>query len=322
MSPPQVQLLLPLDPPTALHRVLADYLNRHAPDLAEGTVADYQERARWLLRELGENTPIETLNYAALERLADRCSGVIRNVTIKKRIEFLRWCIRYAHKRGLVPGVPECPKLRNDGQVKRDIHTVGQWETFRQHLPAGRFRKIYDLGFWTLQHMPDVFSMERWMIDADRVVTDERGNELARGAFWRRNQKYRRCIDCWIPMQPELRLIVPELLEDVGPARDALVVGRVWNLKRTLDMAADRAVAAGLDVTRITPTGLRRSGASMLTGRGWPLEAVRIALGHASSGGRIIGGDERARPTTAERHYMLPTPGLFPAPKDRNEHRS
>jgi integrase len=153
-------------------------------------------------------------------------------------------------------------------------------------------------------------SMERWMLEPDRIVTDEAGREIGQGAYWRRNQKYRRCVPDWIPMQPELRLAVPELLEDVGPARDALITGRVWNLKRTWDMAADRATAEGHEIPRVTPTDLRRGGASMLSGRGYSVEAIRIALGHAAGGGAIMGGPS-SRPSVATRHYLWSTPGLF-----------
>jgi integrase len=218
-------------------------------------------------------------------------------VTVSKRINFLRWCLAYAHDRGLAPQPPRCPRLRNDGQVRAGLHTVAQWELFRQHVPPGRFRKLYDIGFWTGQHMPDVMSMTRAMLTAD--------------SFYRRNQKYRRCVAGWMPLQPEAALIVRELLEDVGPAPEALIAGRAWNLKRTWDMAADRAVAAGLDVPRVTPTDLRRSCASMLTARGWDLQAVRIFLGHATSDGRVMGGKGEMRPTVAERHYIMGTPGLF-----------
>jgi len=305
-----MQLELSLWRETSMRAVIDAYVARKSDDLAAGTLVDYQERAKWLYRELGESTSVETITYAVLERLADRCRGVIRNVTIAKRINLLLWAMRYARKRGLIASVPECPYLRNDGEVRTGLHTVEQWERFRLHVAAGRFRKLYDLAFWTGQHMPDVMTMQRWMLAPDRE--DFPGQA---GSFWRRNQKFRRCIPGWMPMQPEMRLLVMELLEDVGPAPDALLVGRAWNLKRTWDMAADRAAAAGDDLPRVTPTDLRRSCASLLTARGWSLQAVRIFLGHATADGRIMGGRGEARPTIAERHYLCPTPALFAAPR-------
>lgn len=301
-----MQLELSLWSPTCLRSIITDYLARQAEHIADGTLVDYQERARWLLRELGEATEASELTFVALERLADRCRGLLRNVTISKRLNFLRWCLAYAKDRELVASVPRCPRLRNDAQVRTGRHTLEQWRLFRAHVPPGRFRKLYDLGFLTGQHMPDMMSMQRWMLDPDCATFPG-----YRGAFWRRNRKYRRCVPCWMPMQPEMRLLVFELLEDVGPAPDAVIVGRTWNMKRTWDMAADRAAAAGQDVPRVTPTDLRRSASSLLAERGWSLQAIRIFLGHATDDGRVMGGAGERRPSVAERHYLWPTPGLF-----------
>jgi len=304
-----MQLELSLWPPTSIRSVVDAYVARRCEDLAPGTLDDYRERAAWLYRELGEATPVETVTYARLERLVDSCRGVLRNVTVGKRINFLLWCMRYARKRDLIARVPECPPLRNDGEVRTGLHTVEQWQRFRGHLAPGRFRKLYDLAMWTGQHMPDVMSMQRWMLAPARE--DYPGHA---GSFWRRNRKFRRCVPGWMPMQPELRLLTAELLEDVGPTADSLIAGRAWNLKRTWDMAADRAAAAGEDIPRVTPTDLRRSCASLLSARGWSLQAVRIFLGHATTDGRIMGGRGELRPTVAERHYLGVTTGTFPAP--------
>jgi integrase len=305
-----VQLDLPLWPPTCLRSVVGDYLARHSEFLTAGTLDDYRQRARWVLDELGELTTAEAITFSRLEALADRTRGVLRNVTVRKRIDFLRWCLAYAHDRGLAPPPPRCPKLRNDGQVRTGHHTVDQWQTFRQHVARGRFRKLYDLAFWTGQHMPDLMSMTRGMLAPERQEVNGKGELLHRGYFWRRNQKYRRCVPGWMPLQSEALLLVTELLEDVGPGDDALLVGKVWNTKRTWDMAADR-VAATSDVPRVTPTDLRRSCASMLTARGWELQAVRIFLGHATDDGRVMGGKSERRPSIAERHYIVATPELF-----------
>lgn len=310
-----MQLELSYWGPTTLRGAIADFMARRTDDLAEATIVDYRERAAWLLRELGELTPIASLTFGFLDDFARRFRGVIRNVTVKKRLVFLRAVLKYAHARGLLEHVPALPRLKNDGEARTTLHTVEQWQVFRSYVPPGRFRKFYDLGFWTLHHTHDLFSMERWMLAPDRPYHDEAGNELGRGCFWRRNHKNRRCQGCWVPMQPELKLLARDILFDVPAIVIQPIIGRLWNVRRTLHMAADRAMADGHDIPRISPIDLRRSGASMLSGRGYPTEAVRIILGHEGGDSRTQGG-ESTQPSTATRHYMRPTPALL-APKQR-----
>jgi len=279
--------------------------------LAEGTMDDYRERAWWCLEEFGEQAPLSSLTFDRLHAAVRSNREELANVTIKKRLDFLRWVVALAVERGHAERVPMFPKLRSDARVCSNLHTVSDWERFRAYLPPGPFRRAYDLGFWTGQHLrAEVCSMQRWMLDPEHIEYEEKG------CFWRRNRKYRRCVPGWIPAQPELLLIHRELVEGLPARRDALIVGRLWNVQRTLNMAWTRAVAAGEDVPRVTPTDLRRSFASMLSARGWTTPAVRIALGHA---GEIQPGSPSlsSRPSTATRHYMFAAPGLFPTTENR-----
>lgn len=297
-----MQLELRLWGAASLKGAIVDFFALRTDGLAEGTLDDYRERSWWLLDELGETTPLSALTFDRLHEACRKNRAELANVTLKKRLDFLRWCLELAHGRGLLDRLPMFPKLRADGRVCSNLHTVAHWEVFRRHLPPGPFRRAYDLGFWTGQHLrAEVMTIERWMLDPEQ-------------GFWRRNRKYRRCVPCWVPMQPELRLILPELLEGLPARRDALVVGRLWNVQRTLNMAWTRAVATGEDVPRVTPTDLRRSFATMLTGRGWDLQAVRLALGHA---GQLParGPGLSSAPTIAERHYIHASPSVFPSPR-------
>lgn len=319
-----MQLDLSFWGPRTLRGAINDYMAMCSDGLAEGTVIEYRERASWLIRELGESTALDKITYDVLYACVRRNAEVLAQITMRRRFQFLLWVLRFAHGRGLLDRVPMLPKLRNDGKAISRLHTVAEWEVFRRYLPAGPFRKFYDLAFWTLQHGPDLMSMERWMLDPGRVVLDEAGHELARGAYWRRNQKNNnpatkrsRCEPCWVPCQPELARLIPELLEGVPERRDGLIVGKLWNLQRTLNMAQNRAVADGHDIGRITPRDLRRSGASMLVARGYLPEAVRIILGHTGQFRAPGEGEALSRlagaTTVATKHYFHATPQLFAA---------
>lgn len=293
----------------SLRAALDDYFARNTEGLAEATVQEYKERAGWLLRELGEGARIDRIDYDVLDSIVRRYSATLAHVTIKRRLVFLRAVLKFAQTRGLIEKVPALPKLRDDSSPRTVIHTVEQWGIFRSYLPPGPFRRIYDLGFWTGHHTSDLFTMTRSMLDRDRPFFDESGREIWRGGFLRRNHKNRRCQPAWMNMQPELRLLVPELLADSGKV-DGLITGSLWNVRRTFHMAADRATSDGLSVPRCSPIDLRRSCASMLVGRGYPPEYVRQLLGHAGEDSWTQGG-RTTRPTTASRHYMQMTPALM-----------
>jgi hypothetical protein len=317
-----VQLDLPLWSKTSLKRAIADYMLCNGEGLADGTLNDYAERATWLLRTFGENAALDSFTFDLLFATARKSREVLADITIKRRFDFLRWVLEFAAGRDIIAKVPMFPKLRGGGHTISKMHTVGEAEVFRRYLPPGPFRKVYDLCFWTLQHVPDVMSMQRWMLDVDRPVLDERGVEVARGCFWRRNQKNnnprkerRPCEPIWIPMQPELKLLIAELLDGVPSRRDAPIAGKLWNLQRTFNAAHCRAVSDGHAMPRPTPNDLRRSGASMLVARGYPEEAVRMILGHTGVF-RAPGPGESLQKlagysTTATRHYLFAAPGLF-----------
>lgn len=313
-----VQLDLPFSDGGSLHATIQAYLSRQVDGLADATISDYQERAKWLLAELGPDTPIAAITFDVLERLANRWRGVLRNVTVKRRIVFLRAAMRLAVSRGYLDKVPAIPRLRDDGQPRAQLHTVGQWEVFRTYLPPGPHRRFYDLGFWTGMHTSDLFTMRRCDLDPDRPVVDDFGAEVARGMYLRRNSKNRRSEPTWIPLQPEAIMAAREILAETPPLEGALLVGTIWNLRRHFHAAASRCQVDGTetgdeflrDMPAVSPIDLRRSYASMLSARHWPLELIRIALGHEGQDSRTQGG-RTSKPTIALRHYMRPTPALI-----------
>lgn len=296
-----------------LRGAINTYLAQCTDGLSDATLKEYGERGDWLVRELGELMPLTDITFVRLEGLCRRFRGVLANETMKKRLRFLLLVLKYAHTRGdLVEEPPPIPRLKKDTAPRDVVHTVEQWKAFREFIPPGRFRDFYDLAFWTGQHTADLETMKVWMLDLDRPVRDEKGEEVGRGMWLRRNQK-NDVEPVWLPMEPELVVIARQLLAR-GQLADNLVLGKGWNYRRYFHMAADRAAAAGYEIPRCSPIDLRRSFGSMLIGRERPLEYVRLALGHKGVMAPAFvaerAGPMAQRPNVATTHYIRVTPAL------------
>lgn len=311
-----MQLDLSLWPRNCVRSVLADYVAMKSENLASETVDDdYRWRTAWLVAVLGEATPAETVTFAVLEGVARGARGVIRDVTIKRRLVFWRAAVKYAAMRDVVPRgcVPELPPwLRDDSARCTDYYTPHQFTAFRMALPPGPFRRYGDLGMWTGMHRRDLFDMTRGHLDPGYEWLDDAGNVLERGRWWRRNHKTRRCVACWVPMEPELRELAVEWLREPGHP-DQRLVGVLNNVRRVFHAAATRA-----DLPPIRPNlGLRASHATMLMARDHSYEYVRQILGHEGE----VSGSARADGSIAatvgqkssilSRHYLRPSPELF-----------
>lgn len=296
----------------SLRACVSAYLSSQAAFISDATAGDYAGRAAWVLRELGEHTPIDLVTFDALDRVVSRARRVLKDVTIKKRLVFLRAALKLAHERGQLDRVPALPKLKNDGSPGGAVHTVEQWQVVRQHLPEGWVRDFYDVAFWTGLRLSALFELRRQDLDPERPVLDEKGEELDRGMYLRPADK--ELAELWIPMQPELRLLAKDILRRTPPQPVALIFGRRYNVHRHLQMAVSRASAAtGEPIPDVSPNRLRSSYASMLIGRGYTSQWVRLAMGHRGEYFQRPGdGALRvARPTVGERHYIQPTPALM-----------
>ncbi len=308
-----IQMDLPFYPAGSLHHALGAYLAHQTEGLAEATLSDYRDRSKWLIGILGPGTPLTAITYLRLERVA-REYGLrssqrgLMDVTIKRRLVFLRAAMRYAAMCGYFPrdSIPELPRLKDDGLARRSYHTIEQWRGFRAELAPGPTRRFADLGMWTGHHTHDLESFEWWMLDPERPITDGEGQQVGVGMFWRRNHKNKRSTGVWFPMEPEFREIVLGWFAD-GQCGDAAakVVGKVWNKHKSFAVACDRAGAP-----RVSPIDLRRSYATTLVGRGYPHEYVRQALGHEGETSRTAGG-ATGKPSTASRHYLVAGPALW-----------
>lgn len=306
-----MQLELSFWPRESLRSVLHDFLATQCDDLAEATRADYGERARWLTMVLGEGLDARRIDFSMLENVARRWGPKgegLKNVTIKRRLIFLRACLKYAQARGILVTLPMLPTkaLRDDGERRKAFHTPEQFAVFREQIVPGARRWFCDLGFWTGHHSSDLFTMTCDMFELDEPFEDASGEAIALGRYLRRNHKNPRCQPLWLPLEPEARAALIEIRDGMGSGwrKGAPITGRVWGIHRTMRAAADRA-----ELPRVSPIDLRRSFASMLIARGYPAEYVRHALGHEGENSRTQGGESK-RPTTASRHYMQFSPDL------------
>lgn len=315
------QLELRFWPRDWLWSAVKEYMDsRELLGRSEGTMDDYEIRATWLLRVLGHHVPLGAVTYEQLEELARKHgpdgTGELLYETIKQRFKFLRQVQTYAAKRKVIGRDDVLPRIELPRDVlhKKPVPSISQFREFRFALAPGRFRWLADFFFGTGHHTADAYSLEWWMLEPDFEWTTESGQFLARGRYWRRNQKNPRCEACWFPMEPEFREAVIELFREHADRRpNQLVTGPVWNLKRTFDAASDRA-----GLPRFTPIRLRAGFARVLASR-YPRELVRLAMGHEAHDSKIQGG-QTTRVATLERHYLGPSADVLTEAMKQRRH--
>lgn len=305
-----MQLELPLYPTNSLKAAVDAYLMERAEYIAEATVTDYGERARWLYRAFGgEMRKLDTIKYDDLRRAerewGPRGKGLML-CTVRKRIVFLLAVMKLAAARGIMrsDAVPPLPQIASDSRRKERFLTLTEYQQLRLAL-TDRMRALVDCAFWTLSHRFDLWTMQRWMLDPGYTWLDGDGKAVWTGRWWRRNHKNKRCVPCWIPAEKEFLPIMRVILAEPG-SRDGLVVGRVASYAKALHVACDRC-----EIPPCSLMSMRHSGATLLMERtGANYEFVRLVLGHegavsASSDGRYRGTQD---PTVLTRHYLHASP--------------
>lgn len=307
-----MQLELPFWAENSLRAILRAYLDHQADRIADATVRDYADRAKWLLDELGESTRADLVTYDTLGALVRRCGPAgkgLMHVTLKKRLVFLRAAFKLAAKRRIISRdlIPDLPDLPNDSRRRNRHLSSAQLPEFCGHL-SPRFARLARLAFGTGMHALDLWTTTLDHLDPHYVWRDGDGGELGRGRWWRRNHKNRRCVPTWIPMEPELRELALELRADPSLTPKSLVCGRIWGVARAFAAASDR-----MGIPRVALIDLRHSFATLLLGRDYSYEYVRIAMGHEGEI-QADGGDRYAgtkRPSTLSRHYAHPSDDLL-----------
>lgn len=310
------QMELAFWPEGCVRSVCSDYLDMKSECIASETHdTDYFYRAGWCCEVFGDLTRAGDVTFRAFEEVARGARGLLRDITIIKRLRYWRAAAKYAQQRGIVSKdyvIPEVPPwLKAGGKRCTDAYTPLQFKAFRLAIAPGRHRRFADFGMWTGQHTRDLITMTRGMLEPDFEWLGELGEVLHVGRWWRRNHKNTRAQATWVPMEDELRAVAQDYLREPG-APDGLLIGRVNNLRRTFHAAADRS-----ELPRIRPNlGLRSSHSNMLLARGWPYEYVRQVLAHEGEvHGEVTPDGVRAatskRASTLSRHYLRDNPGEF-----------
>lgn len=271
---------------------------------------DYRFRAEWCLKTFGDCRLEELTGRAGYERLRkviqenkENEKGS-KNVTIKKKLEFLLRVLKFAANRELIERsrIPELPQLANDGVPKNAFHTYDQYKRFRAALPTPRHRIYSDVGWWTGMRREDLETTIKEWVDPWRPFTDERGKTISIGCFWLRNTKRRNFTPYWVPMDEEFKRCVKEFYEAFPMAASDLITGKFSKPARWMDPASLRS-----GTPRITPHCWRRSRQTYLESKGVALSDIAYAVGAASTG-------------VMKAHYLRPTPStlrrLITAPEE------
>ena len=277
-------------------------------------VKDYEIRAEWCLKTFGDCKLEELCGRRGYERLRQvvkeeraREDGGMKNVSLKKRFEFLVRVLKYAANRELIDRarIPELPQLENDGVSRNAHHTYSQYLAFRAAVPSSRHRAYYDLGWWSGMHRKDLESTRKEDVDVYTPFTDEKGKIISMGRFRVRNHKRKKFIPYWIPMEPEFRQCMKEFYESFPLTVEDLITGKFAHPQRWMSSAAVRA-----GVPRISPHSFRHSRLTYLESIGVHPEDARWAVGASSV--KILRG-----------HYQHPSAGtlrrLVPRPPPNPE---
>lgn len=247
---------------------------------------DYQIRADWLLDTFGD-CKLEAFcgraGYELMRKIVkkerEKGDDGMKNVSLKKRFEFLVRVLKYAANRELVDRarIPEMPQLENDGVSKEAHHTYSQYLLFRAVVPSPRHRIYYDLGWWTGMRRADLETTRKEDVNPYRPFTEEDGKMISMGCFRVRNQKRRKFSSYWIPMEPDFRRCVLEFYEQNSLGAEDLITGKFAHPQRWMSSAAIRA-----GVPRISPHSFRHSRLTYLDSIGVHPEDARWAVGASS----------------------------------------
>lgn len=327
------QLELCLYQPGTIAEAIFWSLHNTCDHIANGTMDDYQERARWLLRVLTKvdgceacdkqacpkhtNCDLKSVNYERLLMLSKKygpkggAKFPLMMTTVKRRFVFLYKVMNEAFGRELIDKMPVFPKLRGDGRARKRIHDYKQFQAMRAQL-AEPWRTWVTVGWFTGMHPYDLNRMRESWFRLDEPYKDAGGHAIAPGQWLRHNHKTdQRDEDLvWLPMENDFHAWMSARVQRGAPTDR--VCGRYWKPSLKLSVACERA-----DVPRISPIDLRRSRATIWCAAGKSDEWIRVALGHRGHGWTgpevTAGQGERkpARPSTRTTHYYRPSVDLI-----------
>jgi integrase len=230
--------------------------------------------ARWWMRELGADTPLDQVTEFELERIATRPRPVPKHgrapagpATLRKRLSTLRAALELAHRRRKISRVPAFPVVLvrpppATSVLERYADAVRLFES----LPLHRAEWFW-LALWTGQHASDVERMTWQDVDLD----GQRPSMLIR------NWKNRRRVGLRVLMPGPLAEVLRAKRDRERPAPRAQIV-RPWPSRKTTLPAHCRRV--GLPV--LNATALRHTNLTWVVRRLGITPAACAWAGHSS----------------------------------------
>lgn len=246
-----------------LSAAIDDMLSVVAVERAGATHGAYAQKARHLLRLLGDIEVADVNRAAMLRYIATRQSETAANGTIHKELVVLRRALAEAQTRGKWEGAIAAvvPKVRVVYRPKEVWLDERQAERFLDKVTPRR-RLWVMLAMYGGLSLGEVERLRWEHIDLKRRSMRVPGTK--RASRWRVVQIAQRLLDALAAAAPRKML---------GP-----IVTRWRNVRRDLAIAAELA-----KVPRVTPNDLRRTFASWLKNAGADSAVVARLLGHAST---------------------------------------
>ena len=224
---------------------------------------------RWIAAELGERTPLDSIDEPMLEALAGprvppRRSGA---ETLRKRMSTLRGVLLLAHRRRWIPRVPAFPQVLAPWRPRqRFLATYADAVRLFEALPLHRAEWMW-LALWTWQHASDVERMT-W---ADVAVDGDAP------WFLRRNTKNRKT-PLRVAMPAPLATVLRAKFQRERPVPERRIVAPWPSRKHTLPMACYR-----LGLPPCNAIDLRHTGITWAVRRLGVTPAVLAYAGHGSA---------------------------------------
>lgn len=216
----------------------------HRRGISVETRAMYHEQRRWLGAFFGDDAPIASIDFAAVNRyLEEETARGLMVETCKKRLKLLRLALEDAWRRGLCKERPHWwPEIKSDSKPGQDLWTYANYRQGRLAFDPDQ-RIGVDILFWTGMHDSDVRRWRRGDVDLER-------------GLWRRYNTKSKAVARWLPLPEEFAQLLADWFTANGITEPAHRVAPRWWAFPSKGMIRTCARAG---VPHVTPLGLRRS---------------------------------------------------------------
>lgn len=251
----------------ALSAVAAD---RRAKGRAEGTITMHRTKAGHLVRVLGDERALSTIDAAVVDGFIEQRLGEgAARTTVHKELCTLRVALKIAIRRGRWQGrleavMPEGFSL--DYKPKTRALTRDEFDRLLVALRPDRAAHVAFI----------VGTGARW-IESERAQPSDIAADASGGSVHLHGSKTESA-DRMVPLVGFMRELVARAIDAPRDKRRALLFERWHAVRRDLALACKRA-----GIAPVTPNDLRRTCATWLRGSGVPPSTIAVVLGHRDS---------------------------------------